>query len=65
MTGLAMLLKSFGVNIDPAAIEKMVRQEIPDFARALMLRVQQMDARLAAIEQELRAIREERCQTSH
>jgi hypothetical protein len=50
MTGLNMMLKSLGVNINPAEIEAafaQVKQAIP----AMVGKIQEMDLRLQRIEQ--------------
>jgi hypothetical protein len=55
MTGLNMMLKSLGVNINPAEIEAaftQVKQAIP----AMVAKIQEMDERLQRIEQTQRFI---------
>jgi hypothetical protein len=50
MTGLGMMLKSLGINIDPAEVQRaftQVQQAIP----AVVQKVQEMDQRLKRIEE--------------
>lgn len=61
MTGLAMMLKAVGVDIDPAALSKWIADAqvaVPQFINHGRVMLAQMDARLSAIEAEQKVQRE-------
>lgn len=56
MTGLALLLKSMGLEIDPDEIMKgyeSLKTGLPEFALSLQRKVSEIDSRLQSIEQKL------------
>lgn len=62
MTGLAMMLKSFGIKIDPAEVESAFNQAksaIPQIAQQFA----EMNARQERMEKMLHKLMEERCAT--
>jgi hypothetical protein len=64
MTGLSMMLKSLGVNINPAEIETAF-QQVKEAIPAMVGKIQEMDARLQRIEETQQFILKQLEETRH